>query len=69
MPSRDTLRGPGQTFYVQIFDDGSLRGELQVNKPSVLVNASVGVASGRVLDVVVSYIRIKCIRGKLWNKP
>ena len=56
MPSRNTLRGPGQTFYVQIFDNGSLRGELQVDELSVLVNASVGALRGRVQDIVVSYV-------------
>ena len=56
MPNPYTLRGPGQTFYVQIFDDGNLQGELQVDELSVFVNASVGVVSGHVQDIVVSYI-------------
>ena len=56
MPNPHTLRGPGQTFYVQIFYDGSLQGEVQVDELSVFVNASVGVVSGRDQDIAVSYV-------------
>ena len=54
MPNPHTLRGPGQTFYVQIFYDGTLRGEVQVDELSVFVNASDGVVSGRVQNIAVS---------------
>jgi hypothetical protein len=56
MPDSNTLRGPGQTFYVQIFYDGTLLGEVQVDELSVFLNSSVGVMSGRVQNIVVNYI-------------
>ena len=56
MPFPFTLRGPGQTFYVQVFYEGTLRGEVQVDETSVFVNSSVGVVSGRVQNIAVSYI-------------
>ena len=55
MPIPLTLRGPGQTFYVQVFYEGALQGEVQVDETSVFVNSSVGVVSGRVQNIVVSY--------------
>ena len=64
MPSPFTLRGPGQTFYVQIFYEGTLRGEVQVDETSVFVNSSVGVVSGLVQNIVVSYVHT-CTR--CWN--
>ena len=54
MPIPLTLRGANQLFYVKIFDNGTLRGELQVDEPSVLLNASVGVVSGCPQDIEVS---------------
>ena len=70
MPNPDTVRGPGQTFYVQIFDNGTLRGELQVDELSIFVNASVGVISGLVQDIVVSYVcgALKGVNLKLWEQ-
>ena len=56
MPSPRTLRGPGQTFYVQIFYNGTLQGEVQVDELSVFVNASDGVVNGRVQNIAVSYV-------------
>ena len=56
MPSPSSLRGYRKTFYLKILLDGTTRGVLQVNEPSVLVNASVGVANGRTHDIVVSYV-------------
>ena len=69
MPNPDTVRGPGTTFYVQLFDDGTLLGELQVDELSVVVNASVGVVSGHVQDIVVSYVHTKCIKGGNYTNP
>lgn len=54
MPDYLSLRGADQLFYIKIFNNGSLRGELQVDEPSVLLNASVGVMSGCTQDIVVS---------------
>ena len=56
MPFPFTLRGPGQTFYVQVFYEGTLRGEVQVDETSVFVNSSDGVVSGRVQNIAVSYV-------------
>lgn len=56
MPDPLTLRGSGQTFYVQIFYDGTLRGEVQVDELSVFLNSSVGVVNGRVQNIAVSYM-------------
>ena len=67
MPNPDTVRGPGPTFYVQLFDDGTLQGELQVDELSVVMNASVGVVSRRVQDIVVSYVHTQCIKPYLIN--
>ena len=54
MPNRDSLRGRSQTFYVKLFSNDTFTGEIQVDQPSVLVNASVGVVSGRTQDIAVS---------------
>lgn len=54
MPNSSTLRGANQLFYIKIFDNGTLRGELQVDEPFVLLNASVGVVSGYTQDIEVS---------------
>ena len=54
MPDPASLRGAHHHFYVKIFNNGTLRGELQVNEPSILLNTSVGVMSGCTQDIVVS---------------
>ena len=70
-PSPDALRGHRKTYYVKILLDGTTRGVLQVNEPSALVNASVGVANGRTHDFVVSYLVcayiMKCIYSSSGN--
>ena len=58
MPDPLTLRGSesDETFYIQIFSNGTLQGEVQVNELSVFLNSSVGVVNGRVQNIVVSYM-------------
>ena len=56
MPDPLTLRGSGQTFYVQIFNNGTLQGEVQVDGLSIFLNSSVGVVNGRVQNIAVSYM-------------
>ena len=58
MPDPLTLRGSGRTFYVQIFSNGTLQGEVQVDGLSVFLNSSVGVVNGRIQNIVVSYMCI-----------
>ncbi len=54
MPNSLSLRGDNQLFFVKIFNNGTLRGELQVNETSILLNASVGVVNGCTQDIEVS---------------
>ena len=49
VPSSEDLRGQNRTYYVRLPN-----GEIQVDDPSVLVNASVGVLSGTFQDIAVS---------------
>ena len=56
MPDPLTLRGSDQTFYVQIFSNGTLQGEVQVDGLSVFLHSSVGVVNGRVQNIAVSYM-------------
>lgn len=58
-PDPLTLRGRYETFFVRIFYGGTLRGEVQVDDPTVLLNSSVGVVNGRTQNIVVSYAFIR----------
>ena len=60
-PTLDDLRGQRPTYYVKVYSGNNCRGEIQVNEPSALVNASVGIVRGIPQQIAVSVFSLNTI--------